>query len=67
MTGDFSKLRGFSYYICRACDCPGFETHCVLRVPEFEGFDSALPCMCPYKMIPGAKWELNTMEVISND
>ena len=65
MTGDFSKLRGFSYYICRACNCPGFETHCVLRVPEFEGFFSTIPTGCPYKMSAfDVKWELNTMEVI---
>lgn len=57
MTGDPPILRGFSNYVCKACDCPDFKTYCVLRVPEFEGFDSALPSACPYRMTFETKWE----------
>lgn len=60
MTEDFKpKLRGFSTYICRACEHYNdlFETQCVLRVPEFEGFYSATPSACPYQMTFDVEWE----------
>lgn len=59
MTNDFPpKIRGFSTYVCRACEhVDDFPTHCVLRVPEFEGFYSATPSACPYKMTFEVEWE----------
>lgn len=59
MTGDSPpKICGYTTYICRACEhFEDIPTHCVLRVPEFEGYYSAVPSGCPYRLRFNAEWE----------
>lgn len=59
MTIDFPpKICGYTTYICRACEhFYDLPASCVLRVPEFEGYYSATPSGCPYKMAFDTEWE----------
>lgn len=55
--GSPPKICGYTTYICRACEHVDFPAPCVLRVPEFEGYCSAMPSGCPYKMTFDLEWE----------